>query len=107
MKFCAWSTKELASAAIFMAAALGCGAGNSDAQSHRQLGAHEHGHGRLNIAIDGKTLSMELEVPGADIVGFEHDANTEEQKAAADGAKARLANGLSLFQPDPVAGCIL
>ena len=43
-------------------------------EKHRQLGAHEHGHGNFNIAIEGKSVSMELEAPGADIVGFEHKA---------------------------------
>ena len=57
------------------------------AEETRQLGAHEHGHGTLNIAIEGTTVSMELEVPGSDIVGFEHVAATPEQKAAYASAK--------------------
>jgi hypothetical protein len=89
-----------------LAAIFTCAAGSAYAQEHRQLGAHEHGHGRLNIAIEDKTLSMELEVPGADIVGFEHEPSTPEQKAALERAKAKLENGLSLFTPSPAAGCI-
>ena len=77
----------------------------ASAQEHRQLGAHVHGHGRLNIAIEDKTLSMELEVPAADIVGFEHEPETPEQKAALEEAKAKLAAGLSLFTPSSAAGC--
>ena len=76
-------------------------------EEHRQLGAHVHGHGRLNIALEGKKLSMELEVPGADIVGFEHEPSTPEQKAAMAEAKAKLANALALFGPAPQAGCAL
>src|SRR6516162_4732569 len=76
-------------------------------EQHRQLGAHVHGHGRLNIAIEGKKLSMELEVPGADIVGFEHEPSTAEQRAALAEAKARLANASMLFAPEPKAGCTL
>ena len=49
---------------------------------HRELGPHQHGHGTLNIAIEGERVSMELDVPGADIVGFEHAASTADQKAA-------------------------
>ncbi len=89
------------------AAALICAAFSATAEEHRQLGAHVHGHGRLNIAIEGSTLSMELEVPGADIVGFEHEPTTPQQKAALDDAKAKLSNGLSLFAPPPAAGCSL
>lgn len=74
---------------------------------HRQLGAHEHGAGTLNIAVDGNLVSMELEVPGADIVGFEHAATTGEQKAQLAAAKEKLAAGLSLFRLPGEAGCRL
>jgi hypothetical protein len=75
------------------------------AEEHRQLGAHMHGHGRLNIAIEDKTMSVELEVPAADIVGFEHEPETQEEKAVLEAAKAKLAAGLSLFTPASAAGC--
>ena len=35
-----------------------------------QMDAHVHGHGILNIAVEGQVVEMELEAPGADIVGF-------------------------------------
>jgi hypothetical protein len=76
-------------------------------EPQRQLGAHIHGHGLLNIAIEGKKMSMELKVPGADIVGFEHEPETGEQRAALGQAQARLANGAALFAPDRKAGCEL
>jgi len=71
---------------IALAAAVGFAAiaGASYAQQ-RQAGAHEHGRGTLNIALEGTRLSMELEAPGADIVGFEHRAKTKKQKAANGG----------------------
>ena len=69
------------------------------AEEHRQLGAHVHGHGRLNIAIEGKKISLELEVPGADIVGFEHEPSTPDQKAAIAEGRAKLADALALFSP--------
>lgn len=74
---------------------------------HRQLGPHQHGHGKLNIAIENNRMSMELEVPGADIVGFEHEPSTPEQKAAIEKAKAKLANGLSIFKLPSSAECKL
>jgi hypothetical protein len=82
-----------------------CIAFSASAEEHRQLGAHVHGHGRLNIAIEDKTMSIELEVPGADIVGFEHEASTPKQKAALEKAKTKLAAGLSLFTPAAAANC--
>ncbi len=69
--------------ACVLAAAVASTVFSASAQEeHRQLGAHVHGHGHLNIAIEGKTVSMELEVPGADVVGFEHEPSTPDQKAA-------------------------
>ena len=56
----------------------------------RQLDAHQHGTGHLNVVLEGKTLWVELEAPGADIVGFEHHAETEADRAAVEGAMAIL-----------------
>jgi Protein of unknown function (DUF2796) len=87
-----------------LAAALAASAAIAEEQ-HRQLEPHVHGHGTLNIAIEYKRVSMELDVPGMDIVGFEHSAETKEQKAAVKKANALLANPLSLFKPPQPAGC--
>jgi hypothetical protein len=72
----------------------------------RQLGAHEHGRGTLNIALEGARLSMELEAPGMDIVGFEHAPSTDKQKAAVEFAKRRLAAPQALFELPAAAGCV-
>lgn len=74
-------------------------------EAHREMGPHEHGHGTLNIAIEDKRVSMELEVPGMDIVGFEHAASTDDQKAAVEKAKAELAKPLAVFGLPSAAGC--
>jgi hypothetical protein len=74
-------------------------------EDHRELGPHVHGHGTLNIAIEDKRVSMELEVPGMDIVGFEHAASTDEQKAAVEKAKVQLTKPLGVFSLPAAAGC--
>ena len=71
----------------------------------RQLGAHAHGLGKLTIAIEKRTVEMEIEAPGSDIVGFEHVAKTPEQKAAVTKARALLAKPLALFKMPDAAGC--
>lgn len=91
---------HLSSLAIALAAAS-----PALAEEVRQLKPHEHGHGVLNIAIEGTRVSMELDVPGMDIVGFEHAASTPEQKAAVSDAEARLRDAPSLFQLPEAAGC--
>jgi len=74
---------------------------------HRQLGAHEHGRGTLNIAVEGKRISMELEVPGVDIIGFEHEASTAPQKAALAKGEKQLLAPQALFKLPAGAGCIV
>ncbi len=74
-------------------------------ETERQLGAHQHGIGALNIAIEETAVLMELRAPGADIVGFEHPAKSEEHRAAIDAAVATLAQPLSLFVVPDAAGC--
>jgi len=73
----------------------------------RELGAHEHGHSALNIAVEGDRIDMELIAPGADIVGFEHAALSDEDKAAVEQAEATLGNPLALFAFSSDAGCSL
>lgn len=75
------------------------------AQDNRQLDAHEHGVGELNIAFDGKNVAMELHAPGADIVGFEYAATSVEDRAAIDAAVAMLARPQQLFVLPAAAEC--
>lgn len=75
------------------------------AEDHRELGPHEHGHGTLNIAVEDNNVKMELEVPGADIVGFEHDPSTPEEKNLLEKAKATLAQPITLFTIPGAAKC--
>jgi hypothetical protein len=75
------------------------------AEERRELGAHEHGHSVLNIAIEGARIEMELMAPGMDIVGFEHAARTDEHKAAVEEAEAILSDPLALFVLPAGAAC--
>jgi hypothetical protein len=75
------------------------------AETERQLGPHQHGHGTLSLAVEGQTVRMELEVPGDDIVGFEHEAETAEERAKIEAAEKTLAQPLALFALPRAAGC--
>jgi Protein of unknown function (DUF2796) len=79
--------------------------GGVGAEERRELGAHEHGHSTLNIAIEGTSVAMELIAPGADIVGFEHEAESAQDKAALEAAEAKLADPLRLFVVSANAEC--
>ena len=45
----------------------------------RTLPTHIHGEGQIDLAIDGKNLMMELEIPTESFLGFEHKASTEKE----------------------------
>jgi hypothetical protein len=77
----------------------------ADQTEHRHLGPHVHGQGTLDIAIEGNKIEMELVAPGMDIVGFEHVASTDEQKAAVAKAKDKLADVLNVFKWPAAAKC--
>ena len=77
------------------------------AEGVRQLHSHEHGVGELNIAVGGRTVAMEFQAPGADIVGFEYAAKSESDHAAIDRAVAVLSRPLDLFVTPPAADCIV
>ena len=58
--------------------------------------AHEHGVGMLSIAVEGNEVEMELNVPGSDVVGFEHVPSSEsERQEVMKGVKTlRAVNGI-------------
>jgi hypothetical protein len=74
---------------------------------HGSLGAHEHGVARLNAALDGKNLELELESPAMNLVGFEHAASTDADKAKVAAARAQLEQPLALFSLPKAAGCVV
>ncbi|WP_347902262.1 DUF2796 domain-containing protein [Pseudomonas purpurea] len=74
---------------------------------HGSLGAHEHGVGRLNAALDGQTLELELESPAMNLVGFEHVASSAEDKAKVAATRAQLEKPLVLFNLPTAAQCVI
>ena len=90
---------------------LAVGSGRAVAQTatpHRNVQhAHEHGGAKLNIAIDGKDATIELETPADGIVGFEHtavsDADKKQESTALNTLKNRIAE-MVVF--DRSAACV-
>lgn len=58
-----------------------------------QHGAHVHGQANAFVVLEGRNLSVVLESPAANIVGFEHRANTPEQRSIVLAAQETLAQG--------------
>ena len=81
--------------------------GGNAVGADRELDAHVHGVGTLNIAIEGNGAQLELTAPAADIVGFEHDPATDDERAAIAEAAETLEEGAALFVFPTDAGCVL
>lgn len=68
-----------------------------DEHAHDSLGAHEHGVASLNVALDGNLLELQLESPAMNLVGFEHAAQSEADKAKVAATKRELEQPIGLF----------
>ena len=70
------------------------------------LGAHLHGHVKLNVAADGKTLFVEVHSPSESFLGFEHRPKTDKQKSLWTSIKNQWNKKTSeLIQVDPSLNC--
>lgn len=73
--------------------------------AHGTLGAHEHGVAKLNAVLDGNSLELELDSPAMNMVGFEHAASTDADKAKVAAVRKQLEQPLTLFGLAAAAGC--
>jgi hypothetical protein len=71
--------------------------GPVQAEEKRHHEAHEHGVAHLNVALEGNDLYIEFTSPAANIVGFEHQPRTHNQKDAVKAAVSKLHEGDVLF----------
>jgi hypothetical protein len=72
---------------------------------HGSLGAHEHGVARLDVAQEGTTLELDFNSPAMNIVGFEHAATSDADKAKLADARAALLKPHGLFSIPEAAQC--
>ena len=91
---------------IILAAAL-CGSASTVWAAGK---LHEHGALKLDVAIDGNKLTIEMEAPLDNLLGFERAPRTDAERRAAADVLARLRSpdkGTPLFVPDAAAQCAL
>jgi hypothetical protein len=69
--------------------------------------AHQHGVLKLDIAVEARKLSLQLESPLDNLVGFERAPRNEAERQRVDAALAKLKAGQMLFTIDPAAQCKL
>ncbi|MCB5190778.1 DUF2796 domain-containing protein [Methylobacillus arboreus] len=86
--------------------AVGAGMILAQAQAFaHQPHAHVHGVAKLNIAVDGKTLTLALESPLQSFLGFEHAPRNEQEKTAVVLLKKQLSAPAQLFALPSKAEC--
>lgn len=74
-------------------------------ESHAH-GAHVHGVAHLDAALDGRVLSVEIRVPGWDVVGFERAPRDGAEREKVAAARALLADGSRLLALEPAGSCV-
>lgn len=70
-------------------------------------GAHTHGQLDLAVAIDSKTLTIRLESPLDNFLGFERAPRNDDERRRVATLAARLNAADQWLRPDPVAQCRL
>lgn len=78
--------------------------GHSMAQIEREYGQHVHGEGNAEIVIEHNVVTVDMSLPGINVVGFEHAPRTPDDEAAIEAALVffRTEPWLSF---SPQAGC--
>ena len=77
----------------------------SETSETRFADSHTHGDASLAMVLDGSLVTVELDTPLYNLVGFEYAAETAPQKAAVWKAETILADGALLFVFNDEAGC--
>ena len=71
----------------------------------REHDAHEHGHGALDIVVEGEELVIELRIPAVNVVGFEHAPKNDAEREAVRRALVPFGDATSLFVLPAEAEC--
>jgi hypothetical protein len=75
--------------------------------AHAQQQAHTHGRLALDVAVDARAITISMEAPLDNFLGFERAPRTAAERRQVAELVARLNNAATLFIPDPAAGCRL
>lgn len=76
-----------------------------DSGEAREQGAHEHGAARLDIALSGGTLELQLEGAAYGFVGFERAPEGAEETTRVEQARLQLNDPSALYGWQAAAGC--
>lgn len=79
----------------------------ADHHHGKGVGAHEHGAIKLGMAVEGKTIELDLDGPAESFFGFEYTPSTAKEKKAFNDAQSLWTKDLltKLFVLDKKLGC--
>ncbi len=69
--------------------------------------AHQHGVARLDVSVEAGRVTLYLDTPLDNLLGFERAPRTDAERQQAEAAVARLKDADKLFRIDGNAGCKL
>ncbi|MCL6416300.1 DUF2796 domain-containing protein [Aestuariirhabdus sp. Z084] len=91
----------------FLLSSLACTSLFIATSATAELAAHEHGHADLKIALEGKELEVQLVSPAYNLLGFEHDPKTDQQRQQVAQLIQQLRKPETLIQLPEDAQCSL
>ncbi|WP_415811835.1 DUF2796 domain-containing protein [Litorimonas haliclonae] len=78
---------------------------NGRAQVTRSADSHTHGDANLAVVVEGNVVTIELDSPLYNILGFENVPDTDLQKSIVSQAETQLRQGSKLFTFNDEARC--
>jgi hypothetical protein len=73
--------------------------------THAAGPAHVHGVARLDVAIEATRVTVQMEMPLENLLGYERAPRSDAERRQADAAVARLRAVSAMFVIDPAAQC--
>ena len=67
--------------------------------------AHEHGIAHLQVALEGQALRADFDLPGMDLLGFEHAPASAADEAAVVAAGTKMRDAAAVLVLTPAAQC--
>ena len=86
---------------------LSVAGGTASADGMHDHGKHVHGEVTVNIALEGRTLALEIDAPAAQTLGFEKSPRDDRERAAVKAVDDWFRSGRNMLGVPPAAGCRL
>jgi hypothetical protein len=86
---------------------LSVAGGTAGADGMHAHGKHVHGEVTVNIALEGRTLALEIDAPAAQTLGFEKSPRDDRERAAVKAVDDWFRSGRNMLGVPPAAGCRL